>query len=97
MQIHPTAKSLLEEIAENAEKLTITHSEVLAIATALDSTTYLTDAINKFPSLDFYLNCIKIYGLSHKQRSFFAKRALAVIEVYESKKYQEWPPTPDNF
>jgi hypothetical protein len=97
MQIHPTAKSLLEEIADNGDRLTLTHSEVLAIGQALDAAIYLSDAINKFPSLDFYLNCMRIYGLTHKQRSFFAKRALGVIEVYESKKYLEATMSPDNF
>lgn len=85
MKVHPTVKSLLEEIVENAEKLTLTHSEVIAIGKVLDASVYLAEALSKNPSLDFYINSMMMYGLPHKQRSFFAKRALRVIEVYEEK------------
>ena len=95
MQFHPAVKTLLEEIAENSDKLTLTHSEVIGIGIVFDYSFYVSDTLRK--ELGFYINSMTIHGLTHKQRSFFAKRALHVMEVYETKKYQEPPLTPDNF
>lgn len=79
-------KDVLKAIAFNEIKVIhsqtwMTHREIQYLADALKNSTEMVDMPHE---VHFLIESLKVRGLTHRARSFIAKRALSVIEDAET-------------
>lgn len=77
---------LLNEIAQNSERFTYTHSEVIAMVICLEETIPSDLSFNRHWKVVGLLKGLKKHGITHRMRGTIAKLIFKILDEQKQEK-----------